>query len=61
MSSLPLPRGYFRCPPLSPVEVDDLLATASTACDDTLRNALSMAATTPARVLRHPRTQRYAT
>ncbi|KDO22907.1 hypothetical protein SPRG_11751 [Saprolegnia parasitica CBS 223.65] len=56
---LPLPPGFFRCPPLRDAEVQHLRAIADEACADTVANALAMAKLPPKKVVTHPRTKRH--
>ncbi|EQC30118.1 hypothetical protein SDRG_12178 [Saprolegnia diclina VS20] len=58
--SLPLPRDFFTCPPLSPGDHGTLLAQAERLCHDTVLNAVTMARAPPTKVLVNAFTKRRA-
>ncbi|EQC27975.1 hypothetical protein SDRG_14251 [Saprolegnia diclina VS20] len=56
--SLPLPPGFFECPPLSSLEATQLRLLADQVCTDAIATALATAKLPTTKVMAHPRTKR---
>ncbi|OQR82091.1 GlcNac transferase, partial [Thraustotheca clavata] len=58
--ALPLPEGYFECPPLTTKQYDAILNLGQAACNDTVQNALNLQKNRVATIVSNKNTNRVA-